>query len=32
MKGDKGKVTDTTKVTTYCQNYKCVCEVCDGCM
>ena len=30
--GNKGKVTDTTKVTIYCRNYKRVCKVRGGCI
>ena len=29
--GNKGKVTDTTKVTIYCRNYKRVCKIRGGC-
>ena len=30
--GNKGEVTDTTKVTIYCRNYKRVCKVRGGCI
>ena len=30
--GNKGEITDTTKVTIYCRNYKRVCKVRGGCM
>ena len=30
--GNKGEVTDTTKVTIYCQIYKRVCKVRSGCI
>ena len=30
--GNKGEITDTTKVTIYCRNYKRVCKVRDRCM
>ena len=30
--GNKGDVTNTTKVTIYCRNYKRVCKVRGGCM
>ena len=30
--GNKGEITDTTKVTIYCQIYKRVCKVRGGCI
>ena len=30
--GNKGEITDTTKMMIYCQNYKHVCKVRGGCM
>ena len=30
--GNKGEITDTTKVTIYCQIYKHVCKVRGGCI
>ena len=30
--GNKGKITDATKMTIYCRNYKCVCKVCGSCV
>ena len=30
--GNKSEITDTTKVTIYCRNYKRVCKVRGGCI
>ena len=30
--GNEGEITDTTKVTIYCRNYKRVCKVRGGCI